>query len=107
MCLALGRRNEGSELHCFGCKWSELCGMSIFLFAKFITTVYLPLSQIMTLVFTTIGPAADYRMFGRWLLLISTAICWVAQFASMSLTCGSQYSNRPEVCSNSMSSSTA
>ncbi|KAH9018896.1 MFS general substrate transporter [Lactarius pseudohatsudake] len=46
---------------------------------------------IMTLVFTAIGPAADYRMFSRWLLLISTAICWAAQFASMSLTSPSSW----------------
>jgi len=46
---------------------------------------------ILTLVFTTIGPAADYRMFGRGLLLVSTAICWAAQFASMSLTSPSRW----------------
>ncbi|KAK7470043.1 hypothetical protein VKT23_001480 [Stygiomarasmius scandens] len=41
---------------------------------------------IMTLIFTTIGSAADYGTFGRWLLLVITCICWAAQFASMSLT---------------------
>ena len=41
----------------------------------------------MTLIFTTIGSAADYGTFGRWLLFIITVICWAAQFASMSLTC--------------------
>lgn len=41
----------------------------------------------MTLLFTTIGSAADYGSFGRWLLLTVTLICWGAQFASMSLTC--------------------
>ncbi|KAH8982836.1 MFS general substrate transporter [Lactarius akahatsu] len=46
---------------------------------------------IMTLVLTAIGPVADYRMFGRWLLLISTVICWAAQFASMSLTSPSRW----------------
>ncbi|KAH9053260.1 MFS general substrate transporter [Lactarius vividus] len=46
---------------------------------------------IMTLVLTAIGPAADYRMFGRWLLLISTVICWASQFASMSLTSPSRW----------------
>ena len=45
--------------------------------------------QVMTLIFTTIGSAADYGTFGRWLLLIITVICWAAQFASMSLTCES------------------
>ncbi|KAN0128534.1 Vacuole effluxer Atg22 like domain containing protein [Lactarius tabidus] len=47
--------------------------------------------QIMTLVFATIGPVADYRTYGRWLLLISTAICWAAQFASISLTSPSRW----------------
>ncbi|KAH8982830.1 autophagy-related protein 22-like protein [Lactarius akahatsu] len=46
---------------------------------------------IMALVFATIGPAADYRTFGRWLLLVSTAICWAAQFASMTLTSPSRW----------------
>jgi MFS-type transporter involved in bile tolerance (Atg22 family) len=46
---------------------------------------------IMTLVYATIGPAADYGTFGRWLLLVSTAICWAAQFASMSLTSPSRW----------------
>ena len=39
------------------------------------------------MVFTTIGSAADYGNFGRWLLLVVTLICWAAQFASVSLTC--------------------
>jgi Vacuole effluxer Atg22 like len=43
--------------------------------------------QVMTLIFTTIGSAADYGSFGRWLLFVLTCICWGAQFASMSLTC--------------------
>ncbi len=43
----------------------------------------------MTLIFTTIGSAADYGTFGRWLLLAVTVICWAAQFASMSLTSAS------------------
>ncbi|KAJ3570467.1 hypothetical protein NP233_g4387 [Leucocoprinus birnbaumii] len=41
---------------------------------------------VMTLIFTTIGSAADYGTFGRWLLFAVTIICWAAQFASMSLT---------------------
>lgn len=40
----------------------------------------------MTLIFTTIGSAADYGTFGRWLLLVITCICWAAQFAEISLT---------------------
>ncbi|KAH9947214.1 MFS general substrate transporter [Amylocystis lapponica] len=46
---------------------------------------------IMTLIFTTIGSAADYGTFGRWLLLVITVICWGAQFASMSLTSPSRW----------------
>ena len=45
--------------------------------------------KIMTAIFTTIGSAADYGTFGRWLFLALTVICWAAQFASMSLTCSS------------------
>jgi len=40
----------------------------------------------MTLLFATIGSAADYGVFGRWLLFSVTVICWAAQFASISLT---------------------
>jgi hypothetical protein len=76
-----------------------------FFFVQSITMAHLPLSQIMTLVFTTISPAADYQMFRRWLLLLSTAICWAAQFASMSLTCGSQCLKHIFLCSKSLSTS--
>ncbi|THH21372.1 hypothetical protein EUX98_g8398 [Antrodiella citrinella] len=41
---------------------------------------------VMTAIFTTIGSAADYGTFGRWLLLVVTCVCWAAQFASMALT---------------------
>ncbi|KZV75352.1 MFS general substrate transporter [Peniophora sp. CONT] len=41
---------------------------------------------VMTAIFTTIGSAADYGTFGRWLLFVVTVVCWGAQFASMSLT---------------------
>ncbi|KAF7789383.1 hypothetical protein EIP86_000327 [Pleurotus ostreatoroseus] len=41
---------------------------------------------VMATLFTTIGSAADYGNFGRWLLFAVTVICWGAQFASMSLT---------------------
>jgi Vacuole effluxer Atg22 like len=40
----------------------------------------------MTLIFTTISSAADYGVFGRWLLFVLTCICWAAQFACMTLT---------------------
>ncbi|KAJ4483184.1 autophagy-related protein 22-like protein [Lentinula aciculospora] len=46
---------------------------------------------VMTLIFTTIGSAADYGSFGRWLLLVITCICWGAQFASVSLTSPSRW----------------
>ena len=44
---------------------------------------------IMTAIFTTIGSAADYGTFGRWLLFTVTVICWAAQYACMALTCAS------------------
>ncbi|KAI0068503.1 MFS general substrate transporter [Artomyces pyxidatus] len=46
---------------------------------------------VMTMIFTTIGSAADYGTFGRWLLLVVTVICWAAQFASVSLTSPSRW----------------
>lgn len=42
--------------------------------------------QVMALMFTTIGSAADYGRFGRWLLLVVTVVCWAAQYACMALT---------------------
>ena len=59
-------------------------------FAQSITITHLPHSQTMALVLATIGPVADFRTFGRWLFLISNVICWATQFATISLTCGSQ-----------------
>ncbi|KAF8633811.1 hypothetical protein AX17_004353 [Amanita inopinata Kibby_2008] len=46
---------------------------------------------VMTLIFTTVGSAADYGTFGRWLLFVITCICWGAQFACMSLTTPSRW----------------
>ncbi|KAI0941397.1 hypothetical protein AcW1_004878 [Taiwanofungus camphoratus] len=46
---------------------------------------------VMTMIFTTIGSAADYGTFGRWLLLVITVICWGSQFASMALTTPSRW----------------
>ena len=52
-------------------------------FLSFLIAAFL---QVMALMFTTIGSAADYGRFGRWLLFVVTVICWASQFASMSLT---------------------
>ncbi|KAJ8519663.1 hypothetical protein ONZ45_g3385 [Pleurotus djamor] len=46
---------------------------------------------VMTLIFTTIGSAADYGTFGRWLLFVVTCVCWAAQFSSMALTTPSRW----------------
>jgi hypothetical protein len=40
----------------------------------------------MMLIFTTIGSAADYGNFGKYVFLVVTVICWGAQFATISLT---------------------
>jgi hypothetical protein len=40
----------------------------------------------MTAIFTTVGSAADYGGFGRYVLLFFTVVCWIAQYASMVLT---------------------
>ncbi|KAH7098287.1 autophagy-related protein 22-like protein [Auriculariales sp. MPI-PUGE-AT-0066] len=45
----------------------------------------------MTLLFTTLGSAADYGTFGRWLLFVVTIVCWASQFASVSLTSPSMW----------------
>ncbi|KAF9057521.1 MFS general substrate transporter [Panaeolus papilionaceus] len=46
---------------------------------------------IMTFLFTTIGSAADYGTFGKWLLFVVTCICWASQYAEMSLTTPSRW----------------
>jgi hypothetical protein len=49
----------------------------------------------MTVIFTTIGSAADYGGFGRYVLLFFTVVCWIAQYSSMVLTSACQsYSQR-------------
>ncbi|TFK28943.1 MFS general substrate transporter [Coprinopsis marcescibilis] len=45
----------------------------------------------MTLIFTTIGSAADYGTFGRWLLLTVTCVCWASQYSMLSLTSPSRW----------------
>lgn len=42
--------------------------------------------KVMTVIFTTIGSAADYGTFGRWLLLVVTVLCWASQYAEIALT---------------------
>lgn len=41
---------------------------------------------VMALIFTTLGSGADYGIFGRWLFLVFTIICWGAQYATIVLT---------------------
>jgi Vacuole effluxer Atg22 like len=43
--------------------------------------------KVLTVLFTTIGSAADYGSFGRWLLLVITCTSWAAMSACLSLTC--------------------
>jgi hypothetical protein len=40
---------------------------------------------VMTVMFVSLGSAADYGNFGRWLLLVLTVICWVFQYCMMSI----------------------
>ena len=42
--------------------------------------------KVLVVVFTTVGSAADYGLFGRWFLLVITCTGWAALFACMSLT---------------------
>lgn len=41
---------------------------------------------IMTLLFTTIGSAADYGSVSRWVLFIATVVCWGSQFGFLGVT---------------------
>ncbi|KAI9631126.1 hypothetical protein KEM48_013262 [Puccinia striiformis f. sp. tritici PST-130] len=41
---------------------------------------------IMTLLFTSLGALADYRQYGRWILIVMTLLCWASQFSVMTLT---------------------
>jgi len=59
---------------------------------------------IMTAIFTTIGSAADYGTFGRWLLFTVTVVCWAAQYACMALTCTCRLSVGVDAHSTSSSS---
>lgn len=45
----------------------------------------------MTLLFVTLGSAADYGSFGRHLLLVLTAICWIFQYGFMAIKHPSQW----------------
>jgi uncharacterized membrane protein len=47
------------------------------------------LFQIIAIILTVIGSAADYGSFGRWPLLVATLIYWGSMFSTMSLTCKS------------------
>jgi MFS-type transporter involved in bile tolerance (Atg22 family) len=41
--------------------------------------------SIMTVLFLTLSSAADYGNFGKWLLLIITAICWIFQYLMVTI----------------------
>ncbi|PLW47161.1 hypothetical protein PCASD_02332 [Puccinia coronata f. sp. avenae] len=41
---------------------------------------------IMTILFTSLGALADYRQYGRWILLTMTLLCWASQSSVLALT---------------------
>ncbi|KAJ3829977.1 autophagy-related protein 22-like protein [Lentinula raphanica] len=85
---------QGSRKCSTRCKWRQLRRTSLAHFqscSESRSSSILLFWQVMTLIFTTIGSAADYGSFGRWLLLVITCICWGAQFASVSLTSPSRW----------------
>lgn len=45
----------------------------------------------MTFLFVSLGSAADYGSFGRWLLLALTVTCWIFQYGFMSIRHPSQW----------------
>ena len=84
------RGPEGRSLSAPSCLWPTALALryeNVRTYGLF--DAYMRRVQAMTAIFTTIGSAADYGTFGRWLLLIITVICWASQFARMSLTCPS------------------
>ncbi|KAA8563641.1 hypothetical protein EYC84_011664 [Monilinia fructicola] len=46
---------------------------------------------IMTVIFVTLGSAADYGNFGRWLLLFLTIVCWAFQYGLVTIKESSQW----------------
>lgn len=46
---------------------------------------------VMTILFVSLGSAADYGTFGRWLLLVLTATCWISQYGFMAIKSPSQW----------------
>ncbi|KLT41595.1 MFS general substrate transporter [Cutaneotrichosporon oleaginosum] len=46
---------------------------------------------IMTLLFTTIGSAADYGSVSRWVLLLATLVCWGSQFGFLGVSQSRQW----------------
>ena len=89
MRLALGTRDKGSERYRLNRQWVQFCGTPLSITDLLSARYLLLFFKVMTMLFTTIGSVADYETLGRWLLLVVTLICWVAQFATMSLTCKS------------------
>lgn len=85
MCSSLGRWHQVGLQYSVNFEWRQLCCKPIS-FPACLASYKSRGPQIMTLIFTTIGSAADYGTFGRWLLLVITCICWASQFAEMSLT---------------------
>ncbi|KAB8291859.1 hypothetical protein EYC80_006641 [Monilinia laxa] len=45
----------------------------------------------MTVIFVTLGSAADYGNFGRWLLLFLTIVCWACQYGLIAIKQSSQW----------------
>lgn len=45
----------------------------------------------MTLLFTTIGSAADYGNLNKWILIVFTLICWGSQFGFLGVTLPAQW----------------
>lgn len=46
---------------------------------------------VMTLIFVSLGSAADYGSFSRWLLLFFTVICWTFQYGMIAIRNSSQW----------------
>ena len=86
MRCALGERHEECQLRGSGRHRRQFRGMAVHTHRSSQPGHLDATTQMMSLIFTTIGSAADYGTLGRWVLLTLTVICWSSQFTSISLT---------------------
>jgi len=87
VCCALGKRNLKYQFRRPTCQWHKFCSTSHSLRALLATRDHEHPFQMITIILTVIGPAADYSSLGRWPLLVASVIYWASMFSTITLTC--------------------